>query len=236
MPYRRLPNTDQARLRALKAAISKKTLLRPNELAFSQSTLLQIKAFYPHFEQLLNQYQDNRDRQAKVGKILAEHFRAARLYISHFLQVVNLCIARGELKPSVRAYYGLDEDERSVPEIGTEQQLLSWGKQLVTGEEARMATGATRIYNPSLAMVKIKYAKFVEYYNIHKDLLSTSQKLMEKVSEYRNQADAIITGMWNEVEKNYEDLEPDPRREYCSEYGVVYVYRPGEKAQEEGSL
>ena len=114
--------------------------------------------------------------------------------------MVNPSIIRGELKPAVRTFYGLDENDKSVPEVGTEQQLMVWGKQLISGEEKRMATGATRIYNPSLAMVKVRFDKFVELYNLHKDLLSTSQKLMEKVAEYRNQADDLITLVWNEIE------------------------------------
>lgn len=232
MPYRRLPNTDQARVRALKAALKKGTSISPIELAYSQKLLLELKAFFPHFEQVLNQYQHNRDRQAKIGKLLGEQFRSARLYVSHFFQVVNLCILRGELKPDVRKYYKLPVDERSVPEIGTEQQLLQWGKNLIEGEEARMATGATRIYNPSLAMVRVKFEKFVEQYNIHKDLLNTSQKLMEKVTDYRTQADRLITNLWNEIEASHEALDPDQKRDASSDYGVVYVFRPSEKLQD----
>lgn len=228
MPYRRLPNTDQARLRALKAAMHMGTLHGPANLAFSQKSLLQLKSFYPHFEQALAQYQQNRDRQAKIGKLLMDQFRSARLYVSHFLQVVNLCIARGELKPDIRQFYGIDEEERSVPEIGTEQLLLHWGKSVIAGEEQRIAQGATRIYNPSLAMVRVKYEKFLELYNTHKDLLNTSQKLLDKVVDFRAQADALITSLWNEIEEGHDDLAPDLKRDKCSEYGVVYVYRPSE--------
>ncbi len=228
MPYRRLPNTDQARLRALKAAMNMGSLLSPADLAFSQKSLMQLKIFYPHFEQVLAQYQQNRDRQAKIGKLLMDQFRAARLYVSHFLQVINLCIARGELKPDIRQFYGIDEDERSVPEIGTEQLLLHWGKCVIEGEEQRIAKGATRIYNPSLAMVRVKFEKFLELYNTHKDLLNTSQKLLNKVVEFRTQSDALITNLWNEIEAAHDQLEPELKREKCTEYGVVYVYRPTE--------
>lgn len=229
MPYRRLPNTDQARLRALKSALEKSETISPASLAFSQRLLLDIKQFFPHFHQMLSQYQSSRERQAAMGRELNECFREARIYVSHFLQVVNLSIIRGEFKPSVRSYYGLSEQERSVPEIGTEQQLLDWGEAVIQGEQKRMATGATRIYNPSLAMVRIKYEKFVEQYNLHKDLLSTSQKLMARVADYRVQADKLITELWNEVEATYDHLSPDEKRDKCVNYGVVYVYRPSEK-------
>jgi hypothetical protein len=232
MPYRRLPNTDQARLRALGTALEKGNDFGPVNLAFSQNFLLELKAFYPHFEQVIKQYQDSRDRQASIGKQLSEHFRQARLYVSHFLQVVNLAILRGELKPSVRKSYGLSEDDRSVPDIGTEQQLIDWGKAVIKGEETRMATGATRIYNPSLAMVRVKFENFLDFYNLHKDLLVTSQKLMDKVIDYRVHADFLIAAVWNEVEAFYDDLSPELKREKCSKYGVVYVLRPSEKVME----
>lgn len=231
MPYRRLPNTDQARMRAMKAALKKGTQVSPGSLAYSQKLFLELQAFYPHFEQTINQYNYNRDRQSKVGQQLSDHFRAARLYVSHFFQVVNLCILRGELKPDVRTFYGIDRDDKAVPEIGTEQQLINWGEQLLKGEEARMATGATRIYNPSLAMVRVKYEKFMESYNMHKDLLNTSQKLLDKVSEYRIQADRIIVDIWNEVEKTFESMSNDEKRTKSADYGLVYVYRPSEKLQ-----
>ena len=231
MPYRRLPNTDQARIRAMKAALKKGSQVAPGVLAYSQKLFLELQAFYPHFEQTINQYNYNRDRQSKVGQQLSEHFRSARLYVSHFFQVVNLCILRGELKNDVRIFYNIDEDDKAVPEIGTEQQLILWGEQLLKGEEARMATGATRIYNPSLAMVRVKYEKFMESYNMHKDLLNTSQKLLDKVNEYRIQADRIIVDIWNEVEKTFESMPNEVKRTKSSDYGLVYVYRPSEKLQ-----
>jgi len=200
-------------------------------MAFSQKLLLEVKAFYPHFEQTINQYNYNRDRQSKIGQQLADYYKAARLYVSHFFQVVNFCILRGELKSEIREFYGINESDKAIPEIGTEQQLIIWGEKLLKGEEARMATGATRIYNPSLPMVRVKYEKFIELHNTHKDLLNTSQKLLEKVNNYRSQADRIILDVWNEVEKNFESLPAENKRKKGTEYGLVYVYRPNEKIQ-----
>lgn len=232
MPYRRLPNTDQARLRALKSALDRSESIPPSSLPFSQKLLLDLKQFYPHFHQMLSQYQNSRDRQAAIGRELSECFRIARLYVSHFLQVVNLAILREEFKPSVLSYYGLPETERSVPEIATEQQLLQWGEAVVKGEQVRMATGATRIYNPSLALVQIRFEKFVTQYNLHKDLINTSQKLMDRVIDYRVEADRLITEIWNEIEASYEELSAEEKREECANYGIVYVFRPSERVCE----
>jgi hypothetical protein len=215
----------------MKAALKAGSFSSPSSMAFSQKLLLELKSFFPHFEQTINQYNYNRDRQSKVGQQLADHFRAARLYVSHFFQVVNFCILRGELKPEIREFYGMNESDKAIPEIGTEHQLIIWGEKLLKGEEARMASGATRIYNPSLAMVRVKYEKFLELHNMHKDLLTTSQKLLDKVNDYRTQADRLILEIWNDVEKSFESLPADTKRVQSAEYGLIYVYRPSEKLQ-----
>jgi len=229
MPYRRLPNTDLARTRALKSALFVGTQLSPKELAYSQKNYLDLKSFVPRFEQTMQQYMQNKERQAQTGKKLQKQFRDARMYVSHFLQIINFCILRGELKPEIRKYYDMKETEKSIPEIGTEQQLMFWGERLIKGEEARMLTGATRIYNPSLAVVKAKFENFVELYNIHKDLLITSQKLQEKVNEIRINADKLILEIWNEVEQAHDSLPPDKKREFCKKYGLIYFLRASEK-------
>ncbi|MBS2209956.1 hypothetical protein KEM09_00975 [Carboxylicivirga mesophila] len=229
MPYRRLPNTDQARLRALKAALQKGMQLSPFDLAFSQKLFLELQSFLPQYEQAISQYNFSKDRQAKYGKLLGDQFKITRLYVSHFIQVLNFCIIRGEIKPEVRKLYGFDIEEKAVPELGTEQQLLLVGKSVIEGEEKRGMTGGSRIYNPSIAMVKIKYEKFVEYYNNHKNLLVTTQKMHDKVIELRNAADRIVLHIWNEIEDYFDNLEGDEKRMKCANYGIVYLLRKHEK-------
>jgi len=231
MPYRRLPNTDQARLRALKAALQKGMQLNPFDLAYSQKLFLELQAFLPQYEQAISQYTFSKDRQAKYGKLLSDQFKITRLYVSHFIQVLNFCITRGEIKPEVREMYGFDINEKSVPELGTEQQLLQVGKQVIDGEEKRSMMGGSRIYNPSIAMVKIKYEKFVEYFTNHKNLLITTQKMHEKVTDLRAFADHLVLTVWNEIEAKFEQLEGEDKRHKCSNYGIIYLLRKHEKEQ-----
>ena len=205
----------------------------PMELPFSQKMLFDIEAFIPHFEQDIQQHQFSKDKQAKFGKSLSEKFKLTRMYLSHFLQVVNMAIARGELKPDVRRWYGLDEESRSIPEINTEQQLLEWGKKIIDGEEERMVKGGSRVFNPTIAMVRMRFEKFCETYDFHKDLLKTTQKLQDKVVEQRKTADKLILNTWNEIEENFSNLEPEEKRKKASDYGVVYIYRPSEKEKQE---
>ncbi len=229
MPYRRLPNTDQARLRALKTALDKGMQMPPSQLAFSQKLLLNIRSLVPKYEQAIEQYLFSRERQSKGGKVLTGHFKSARMYVSHFLQVLNMGIARREFKPEVRRYYGLSVDDKSVPEISTEQQLIDLGHQTIKGEEQRIVRGGTRLFNPSIAKVKVHFEKFMESYYAHKDMQETTHKMVAKVAQRREEADGLILDLWNQTEAAFEHLPANLKREMCSTYGVVYVYRPSEK-------
>ena len=50
MPYRRLPNTDQARIRALKAVVVKGDIYNVYDLAVSLKTLTDARNFLIKFE------------------------------------------------------------------------------------------------------------------------------------------------------------------------------------------
>lgn len=233
MPYRRLPNTDQARLRALKAACTAAEQVEPSNLRFSRMLGMEISSFTPIFEQCLNQYIDSRNLQAAIGKQLSDAGRNARLYLSHFVQVFNMCVARGEIKSEARKMLGLPLDDSSVPDIISDQQLSEWGKRIVEGEEKRMAQGGgNRIYNPSIAVVKVKLAQFEEIYAKHKDIVLTIQKHHAKVDELRAKADQMILAVWNDVENSLAPIDSDEKRDQCSQYGVVYFYRPVERQKE----
>jgi len=229
MPYRRLPNTDQARLRALKAALEQGVLNYPYDIAYPQQLYHDIQSVLPQFEQAVSQYNFSKERQVKYGKLLSDQFKDARIYVSHFIQVLNFCIIRREIKPEVREDFGLDIDDKALPDLGTEQQLIYWGEKVIKGEESRIMKGGSRIYNPSIAMVKIKFEKFMDCYHNHKNLQSTTQKMHEKVLAMRDRIDSLILRIWNGIEENYSELSSDKKRIACSDYGVIYMYRKDEK-------
>ena len=68
MPYRRLPNTDQSRLRALETARMKGKNTQPNQLPFSQKVYLELQTFLPQFQQAIDQYNFSKAKQAQVGR------------------------------------------------------------------------------------------------------------------------------------------------------------------------
>ena len=92
-----------------------------------------------------------------------------------------------------------------------------------------LAGKGNRIYNPSIAVVKVKYEQFTDIYHKHKDLLNTTEKLHEKVREFRERANGLILELWNEVEGSFGVVDSDEKRQVCIDYGIVYFYRPHEK-------
>ena len=88
-------------------------------------------------------------------------------------------------------------------------------------------------YNPSIAIVKVKFDQFLDAYHFQKTLQNNTARWTSKVASLRKEADEIILDIWNEVEDYYSDLSDDAKREKALEYGLVYVYRPMEKANSE---
>ena len=228
MPYRRLPNTDAARIKALSVAYKKGTDLPPFKLAFSQSTFAKIELFINSFEKAMINYKAAYNIQVEKSKDYIVHTKKAKLYLSHFIQVVNMAIARGELPEKTRTLYGMDIDEQKVPALSTEKDLIEWGKKIIDGEAKRIMNSQQPITNPTIAVVKVRYENFVESYNHQKILQQNTQRMLNELDALREKADEIILNIWNEVEASFKDLPDDLKREKSTDYGLVYVYRKNE--------
>lgn len=229
MPYRRLPNTDKARLRALHAACEQSKKNDTKDLAFSFSAKLKIECFLPKFELAIKNQRAAKTQQVISSKKYTCLTKKARLYISHFIQVYNFCIARGEIKKDTRELYGLDIDCKSVPQLTSEADLIEWGEKIINGEQERIRNGGTAIYSPSIALVRVNYDKFRQAYYSQKQLQTNTSRLNDEVANLRDEADLIIVELWNQIEDYFSDkhLEHE-KREACEAYGIKYVFRKGE--------
>ncbi|MFB6319867.1 hypothetical protein [Saccharicrinis sp. FJH54] len=234
MPYRRLPNTDQARLRSLHRALQKGEILDMYDLAFTQKTLVEIKSFLPLFEKALFEYKQAHELQVASNLKYQEKIKKARLYISHFIQVMNLAVIRGEVKAVNQELYGLEPNSKSVPDLSSDDALIHWGHKIIEGERQRISQGGTAIYSPSIANVKVHYDIFRDAYNKQKVLQNNTARYLENIAGLRNRADDIILTIWNEVEKHFTEVEdPEIRLQKCRDYGLIYYYRKGEKIENE---
>ena len=228
MPYRRLPNTDTARIKAMKIALEKGKELHPSKLAFSSKTIVNLQRFLPQFDHNLQLYRQALASQNKKSKDYSESLRKARIYLTHFIRVMNMAIFRGDLPAETRAFYGLATDESTVPSLTTENELMSWGKRIIEGEQFRIKKGGSPITNPTIAVVKVRFENFLESWNYQNTLAKSTFDYTEKNYYLRKEADEIILQLWNEVENTHNTLPEEIRKTMNEEYGLVYFYRKGE--------
>ena len=201
MPYRRLPNTDAARIRALKAALEIGENASVNDMAYSLSLRQRVEFFLPKFEAATSTSKDAKFRQCENSPKFNEYAKKARLYVSHYIQVLNMCIARGELKPQARLFYGLEENSAKVPNLVSEADLLEWGDKIIKGDAERMANRmGNPIYCPSIAVVKTHFENFKQNYSFQRMLQVNSARYSTEVAQIRANADALILLIWNEIE------------------------------------
>ena len=115
-------------------------------------------------------YRETLSSQNRKNKDYYETLRKARIYLTHFIRVMNMAIFRGELPAETRAFYGLATDESTVPLLNTENELLSWGRRIIEGEEFRIKKGGSPITNPTIAVVKVRFGNFLDALNHHNTL------------------------------------------------------------------
>lgn len=232
MPYRRLPNTDNARIRALKTAVEKCSSTDFQELAVEMKTLQEAKNVLSRFERLYDQYQQAFDIQVKANILFQQKAKNARLYLSHFVQVLYMCIIRSEIKAEHLKLYGLENQHMLVPDFSSNELLLEWGEKIIAGEESRIQKGGVPIFNPTIAKVKVMFSLFKEGYQTQKIHQKATLRLQNQVMETRETVDSIIFDIWEQVERTNKDLPLSERLERNREYGVVYYYRKGETVEE----
>lgn len=229
MPYRRLPNTDKARIRAMEAALAKGKTTMSHQLAYSYLTAQDLQLIYPELSAAYIKLTRAKESQLSKSRAYAKLYNKAKLYVSHFMQVLNFAIAREELKPEVREFYGLKASSKTIPILTKEEHLFKWGRKLIDGDAKRIASGGQPLYNPTIAMVRVYYEQFEEAYTTRKALQKQTGDASGGMLKIRKKADQIILKIWDEVETFFKDLPEEEKRKEAAKYGVVYVYRPQER-------
>ncbi len=228
MPYRRLPNTDAARIRAMEQAFSKGQDLHPFKLAYTAETFVRLQAFLPSFKHNYQLQRQSYKTQVESDREYQELKKKAKTYINHFLRVMNMAVQRKDLRQDTPDFFGLINGHACLPILTSEKDIIHWGEKVLEGETVRIRTGRTPITNPTMAVVKVHYENFIEAYHYKNTLNKKARGYADKISEMRAQADELIANIWNEVESTYSDLPDDERRSKAEDYGLVYIFRKSE--------
>ena len=233
MPYRRLPNTDKARIRSLEKAVRKMKehdfyapVIAPDLLTCAEKSLSLFKEAH-------NRYLDCVEKQIEFSRSDAyqSKLKTARMFVSHFITVFNLCVKRGEFKPTDRVFYSMAKDQSELPDLSSDISVLRWCENVVRGEGSRTSKGGVPIYNPTMAKVAVHYELFKAQYKRQCELRESSESSLAAVAALRSQIDGVILDIWNSVESYFAGLKGVVRLKACGEYGLIYYYRSGEKAR-----
>lgn len=230
MPYRRLPNTDRKRIKALNTIILVSEDLPSFKLPFSFKSLQEAKVCYANFNREIVLQQEALKHQVDRQKEYSTSLKKTKLYVSHFIQVVNMGILRGDLPSSTLKHYGLKG--KRLPSLSNESILIKIGTQIIEGERERTLKGGNPITNPTIALVNVRFQKFIELNRSQKILRETYLRASNNVAKFRPEIDILIQNVWNEIETHFSNLPDDAKREMSSTFGVEYVLRRGEKSEE----
>lgn len=184
------------------------------------------------FREAVVRYTQSLDTQINYSKSepYQTKLKNAKMYVSHFLTVFNLCVKRGEMKPSDRKYYSISEGSGELPDMSSDISVIRCCENTIRGEKARTDNGGIPIYNPTIAKVAVHYDLFKELYNKQCELRQLTDEALMVVSLMRPQVDEVILEMWNSIENYFSDLTGDKKLRACREYGLIYYYRTSEKA------
>ena len=230
MPYRRLPNTDKARIRSLETAIAK---MRNNDFyapVLSPELFSKADKKLQQFKEAVERYVKSLDAQVSYSKSEAyqNKLKNAKMYVSHFLTVFNLCVKRGEIRAADRKFYSIPENSGELPDMSSDIAVIRCCENTIRGEKARVEKGGIPIYNPTIAKVTVHYELFKELYDKQCDLRQLTDETLMVVSLMRPQIDSIILDVWNSIENYFSDLTGEKKLKACREYGLIYYYRKGE--------
>lgn len=229
MPYRRLPKTDAARLKALKTLLDSDGIYTVRNRFIDWKILNRAKTAFERLQTAVEQYQISFQTQTRHNSKIEKLQRNATMYVSHFLQVLLMCTERDEIKRSQLSLYGLETDATCIPNIKTIAGLLDYGQKAIQGEKARIKAGGRPIYNPPIGIVATHLDIFRDFYNQQQRLSRRTRQDLDDLVQQRPEVDSILLELWNQIEAHFAQEPPEIRYAACRKLGVIYYYRKNEE-------
>lgn len=220
---RKLPNTDEKRNVALTVAKTKKDSTAPQNIVYMTGTITKLDTNQPLFANKMQLRGNALHTQSASTTNKTAHKARAIMFISHFIQGFNNGVTRGLFSASERAFYQLDVNSNSVPDLITDEQVITWGDRLINGDPERILAGGAAMGFPSIAEVQVEINDFkaaVIAQSISKDAYDLAQ---EGVSSMRRSIDKLILKIWDETETYFNGESPSNKRRKSREWGVVYI-------------
>lgn len=229
MPYRRLPNTDQSRIEALAKAIKMAGFREGDKPVLSYEEVQKMEQWHRTMTKAQGQYKFYYEKATADSKEYRNDKRMAQMYLSHYMQVFNMCIERGELKAQCRVDMGIDINDNTVPNLNKSKDIVEWGERIIKAEELRGMKGGKMIYNPTLAKVKVYWSIFCDKYFSVDKMNNSAQRYLDELTQMRPEVDEFILNLWNRIEAMYAELPGNEKYEKAKRWGIRYYMRTSEK-------
>lgn len=229
MPYRRLPKTDAARLKALEALADNNEVYALSGHFIDRKLIAEAQRLYANMSDASTEYKMSMRTQVRYSKRIAALQHNAMTYLSHFLQVLFLAVERGEIKESELLAYGLEAHQHTVPYLKTADAVMEWAPKVINGEKIRIKKGGKPILSPPIGAVVTHFDVFRGMYESQKQYQARTQRALTDMTELRPEVDQLILRIWDVIERHFCDQPPETRFDLCRKFGVVYYYRRNEK-------
>lgn len=234
MPYRKLPNSLPAVIRALKTAREEwKITASPADRAISAEQWVQLDEANASglLNKLIKEASDvdlAQAAQAPLTSALAQAAAKTTMYVSHFHQVLDLGITRGTFAAGARSYYGRDITASTIPDLTTYDAVAEAAEKIATGEAARKsAEGTTHLPMclPSAAEVTTVAAQFAALLQQGNQAQEFTDKQRGELNALYPAAQQLAVDIYDTVEFFYrKETDSGTFRTKCARWGVVYIY------------
>jgi hypothetical protein len=214
------PDTDDGRLQALSSALSEAEQQFSKNI-LSYKTHYDAEILFQQFSQLQNLYTQFLNNESKSRDNTESAYQTAKIYLTHFIQVLNMSVLRGEIPREQKLLYELDPDSPALPPLEIYDDFVLWGKRIISGEQARIGKRGTPIYNPPISKVIVFYEIFADLYAEHKLTRVNTQKYYKQIECMRTLVDRIIQDIWQQVSDYCRDLPPEKFTAVCKKFGVI---------------
>ncbi|GHT63256.1 hypothetical protein AGMMS50239_18820 [Bacteroidia bacterium] len=226
MYLKRVPETDDGKIRTLQAAVDRQEINGDQEIILSTEEVEELRLFIISYEGarfvLKQAIKDSTKSQTEYGELI----KNAQMYVSHFIQVLQFTVIRNEIKPEALSDYGFESGkELELPDLSTEEAIIYWGEKIIQGETKRMSRGGYPLYNPAIAKVKVHYELFLDIVHSAKIYKQNVIRQQAVLYEMQKKAESMIRNIWSRVEEKYGNLPLQKLSEVYQSYKINYHYQ-----------
>jgi hypothetical protein len=220
---RKLPNSDIGRQNALDRAFGKQASMPPAVQVLNPATVSRLNVAKPDYTTALTDRANAKAALNTHTPLKTAAVNVCRMFVSHFIQVFNLGVARGKYPAGNRSYYQLPSDSAAVPNLDTESSVREWALRLINGDVSRLAAGGLAMANPDIAEVTAVHASADALLTAQNTLISILQTKQQDVDKFNADVDKLIARIWDEVEAYYSEDDDEGKRASARLWGVIYV-------------